>query len=182
MGRKCFKTLLLLLALFMVAVNSLTPIFEIKKASHRHTQGTASSTRLAMSTSNNSQKETERKRRSGRKVGFVGCGTIACAIATGLATQDEVDVGEILVSKRSEANSKALQERFPELVSIHQDNQEILDRSDLVFLCVLPQQTAQVMSSLKFNLNKHTLVSLVVSFHNSMVIIVDNHHPTSLTR
>ena len=97
------------------------------------------------------------------KVGFIGFGTIAASIATGLATQHDIQIESISISRRSEAKSQAIKEAFPDLVTVHDDNQEILDRSDLIFLCVLPQQCSQVLQDLSFNDSKHTLVSLVVS-------------------
>jgi FlaA1/EpsC-like NDP-sugar epimerase len=97
------------------------------------------------------------------KVGFIGFGTIASAIATGLATQTDIEVASISVTRRSEKKSKALAESFPSLVSVIDDNQKILDQADLIFLCVLPQQTSQVLQDLNFDESRHTLVSLAVS-------------------
>lgn len=99
----------------------------------------------------------------GIKVGFLGCGTIASAIATGLATQSDVPIASIAVTLRSKAKSAALLEKFPSLVSIHEDNQEILDKSDVVFCCLLPQHTSEALQALSFDDSKHQLVSLVVS-------------------
>jgi pyrroline-5-carboxylate reductase len=96
------------------------------------------------------------------KVGFLGCGTIAAAIATGLATQNKIQLASIAVTRRSESKSKALQESFPNLVTIHEDNQEIVDQSDVVFVCVLPKYASQVLQDLQFDNAKHSLVSLVV--------------------
>ena len=42
------------------------------------------------------------------------------------------------------------------------DNQEIVDQSDVVFLCVLPQRATGILQSLTFDPSKHRLVSLVV--------------------
>jgi ornithine cyclodeaminase/alanine dehydrogenase-like protein (mu-crystallin family) len=99
------------------------------------------------------------------KVGFIGCGTIAAAIATGLATVDDDDeplVQSMAISRRSQTKSDALKERFPDLVTVHEDNQEILDQADIIFITVLPQQASEVLQSLKFDLERHHLVSLVV--------------------
>jgi lactate dehydrogenase-like 2-hydroxyacid dehydrogenase len=94
-------------------------------------------------------------------VGFIGCGTIAKAIATGLATQDEVTLKSVAVSRRSESKSKALQESFPSLVTVHDDNQHVVDTSDIVFITVLPQQASFVLRGLTFDKARHSLVSLV---------------------
>jgi len=107
-------------------------------------------------------KRIETRLQAGVKVGFLGCGTIASAIARGIATQTDVPIESIAVTKRSEKKSSQLQQDFPSLVSIHEDNQEIVDKSDLVFVCVLPQQTQEVLQSLSFDESRHNLISVVV--------------------
>ena len=94
-------------------------------------------------------------------IGFIGCGTIACAIATGLLTQTEHTISKIYVSRRSESKSKALAAKFSEKVLICDDSQEIVDCCDAVFLCVLPQQEEEVLKRLNIDQDK-TLISLVV--------------------
>jgi len=94
-------------------------------------------------------------------IGFIGCGTIASAIATGLATQTAVPIRSIAVTRRSEKKSSQLLASFGNLVTVHEENQEVLDRSDYIFLTVLPQQTSQVLQALSFDVNRHVLVSLV---------------------
>ena len=94
-------------------------------------------------------------------VGFIGCGTIAAAIATGLATQSSVSVDSICVSRRSESKSSALAAQFPNLVTVHDDNQDIVIRCDLIFVCVLPQQMSEILQALQFDSKRHTVVSLV---------------------
>ncbi len=97
----------------------------------------------------------------GISVGFIGCGTIAKAIATGLATQDDVEISSIAVSRRSTTKSKALEESFPDLVNVHDDNQDILKVADMIFITVLPQQMSSVLQALTFDETRHSLVSLV---------------------
>ena len=98
-----------------------------------------------------------------KRIGFIGCGTIASAIVKGIATQNEIQIESIAVSKRSQSKSLSLREEFPSLVQIYDDNQEILDCSDIIFVCVLPDQTIEVLKTLHFDIEKHSLVSLVVS-------------------
>uniref|UniRef100_A0A7S1DC31 Pyrroline-5-carboxylate reductase catalytic N-terminal domain-containing protein n=1 Tax=Cyclophora tenuis TaxID=216820 RepID=A0A7S1DC31_CYCTE len=66
-----------------------------------------------------------------------------------------------MVTKRSETKSTLLQQTFPDLVSVHDDNQEILDQADIVFLCVLPEQASDVLQNLEFDSSRHQLVSMV---------------------
>mmetsp|Transcript_8455 Transcript_8455/g.15460 ORF Transcript_8455/g.15460 Transcript_8455/m.15460 type:complete len:332 (-) Transcript_8455:739-1734(-) len=98
-------------------------------------------------------------------VGFIGCGTIASAIATGLSKQQTFPerITAMTVSKRSEKNSQYLKDTLPGIITIEEDNQKILDTSDIVFLCVLPQQEKDVLSTLNFQGDKHTLVSVVAT-------------------
>jgi len=115
-------------------------------------------------------------------IGVIGCGTIASAIVTGLARAQEEhepkhtshnnpdnalthtmpEISKISLSLRSQAKSSALKEKFPKLVTVYENNQDILDQSDIVFLCVLNDQTATVLEPLTFDETRHTLVSLVV--------------------
>lgn len=94
------------------------------------------------------------------RVGFIGCGTIASAIATGIATH--ANVPSVAVSRRSEAKSSALKQSFPDLVTVHDENQRVVDESDLVFVCVLPEQADSVLENLKFDRERHRLISLMV--------------------
>ena len=111
------------------------------------------------------------------KLGFIGCGTIASAIATGLLTQTEKSISHVYVSKRSESKSSILAKNYPDRVTVVESerNQDIIDSSDIIFICVLPTQTDSVLESLNFPKEK-VLVSLVVSalsnsfrMHNNIV-------------
>ena len=107
------------------------------------------------------------------KVGFIGCGTIAAAIATGLATvEGEPLVESLSISRRSKAKSEALKARFPDLVTVYDDNQDILDQADIIFITVLPQQASEILQSLKFDTNRHHLVSLVVSYILAVITFI----------
>jgi len=93
-------------------------------------------------------------------IGFIGCGTIASSIATGLLRQREHPVSTIYVTRRSEKRSSKLVESFPDKVIICDDNQEICDKCELIFLCVLPEQVSSVLNAINFTKDK-TLISLV---------------------
>ena len=118
---------------------------------------TPNTSRLSGTTSDGLEQE-----QNGVKLGFIGCGTIASAIATGLLTQDQINISSVALSRRSESKSKALVEKFgDDVIQVSDDNQFIVDNCDIIFLCVLPQQEEQVLSQLKISEEK-TLVSLVV--------------------
>ena len=107
---------------------------------------------------NTSLSSTESKSYS---VGFIGFGTIGSSIAKGLLLQTTVPIKRIAVSRRSESKSSELKSLHPESVTVFDDNQEVLNESDVIFLCVLPEQMKEVLKKLKFNPTKHIMVSLV---------------------
>ena len=109
------------------------------------------------------------------RAGLVGCGTIAHSIAIGIASPEHSShlarFGLILtslsVTRRSECRSSDLASRFPGIVTVRDTAREVVRDSDLVFLCVLPDQVDGVLEELAeggaWRKEDHTLVSLVVS-------------------
>ena len=122
------------------------------------------------------------------RAGFIGCGTIATAIATGLASPDHANylsqygfsIESIAVTRRSESKSTKLKEDFPSTVTVYESAEDVVTNSEIVFLCVLPQQLDTVLDDLKKKgawRADHTLVSLVVSvdlFYILSVVISSN--------
>lgn len=70
------------------------------------------------------------------------------------------------MTKRSESKSSKLKQSFPDIVTIYDSASDVVHNSNVVFLCVLPQQVEEVLDELnKSNVwrkEEHTLVSLVV--------------------
>lgn len=106
--------------------------------------------------------------------GFIGCGTIAYSIASGLANPNHsshladkfLSVKSIHVTRRSESRSSKLKESYPDKVTVCETPEEVVKNSEIVFLCVLPQHVDDVLADLKekgvWKEGVHTLVSLVV--------------------
>ncbi|MEM7453703.1 MAG: NAD(P)-binding domain-containing protein [Planctomycetota bacterium] len=95
------------------------------------------------------------------KIGFLGVGAIAEAMIIGLCTAGKFE-GEVILSPRSVSRSNALASRFAN-VEVASTNQELVDRCDLLFLAVLPDQFQACMSELDFR-SEMKLVSLVAGF------------------
>jgi len=69
--------------------------------------------------------------------GFIGCGTISTAIVTGLCTLPPSQRPRaIIVSPRNKEKADALAAAFPRIVSVASTNQEVVDKTDIVFLAV----------------------------------------------
>jgi pyrroline-5-carboxylate reductase len=92
-------------------------------------------------------------------IGFVGLGTINCAVATGLLSCAE-PAENVIVSPRNAAKAAALKAAFPKAVKVAQTNQEVVDGSTWVFVAVLPAQMASVLGALAFS-PRHRIISLI---------------------
>lgn len=92
---------------------------------------------------------------TGKRLGFVGTGAIVEAVITGIC---RTDLGEmpIVISPRNAEIAGRLAERHAN-VSIGSDNQDVLDRSDIVVLAVLPQIIEAVTTALNFRPDHHVI-------------------------
>lgn len=81
------------------------------------------------------------------KLGFIGTGIISTAVVTGFCESGRKDL-QIVVSPRNKERAAALHEKYPEIVSVAADNQEVVDRSDWVFAALLPQHAEEVLQEL----------------------------------
>ena len=83
------------------------------------------------------------------RIGFVGTGTITTAVVSGLCgAEDSCDL-QITISPRNQERAAALHASYPDQVSVAKDNQEVLDRSDIVCIAVTPAQAPQALSALR---------------------------------
>jgi pyrroline-5-carboxylate reductase len=87
-------------------------------------------------------------------LGFVGCGTIAAAIVTGLRAAGHG--GLILLSPRNAEIAAGLAARFDN-IKVMPSNQAVLDGSETVALAVRPQIAAGVLAELRFKPEHHVL-------------------------
>ncbi len=85
--------------------------------------------------------------------GFIGAGVITEAIVTGLLRAG-AEMSEILVSARNRDVSARLA-KASDKVRICEDNQQIVDESDLLFLAVRPQDAQAILSPLQFRSGQH---------------------------
>lgn len=81
-------------------------------------------------------------------LGVVGVGAIAEAMVTGLCDGDSAPTS-VHLSPRSAARSSRLAARYPS-VQVADSNQAVVDRADVVLLCVRPQDASAALSDLAF--------------------------------
>ena len=89
------------------------------------------------------------------RIGIIGTGIIASAIVSGFCV---VKAGhEFLLSPRSATKAAALATRFPE-ATVCSSNQEVVDRSEWVFIC-LHKKDFNALDELKFR-REHKVVNI----------------------
>jgi len=82
------------------------------------------------------------------KLGFLGTGTIADAVIRGICTSD-LGIDTITVSPRNAQTAHKLAADFS-CVTVARDNQEVVERSDLVFVALRAGIAEEILKSLTF--------------------------------
>jgi len=91
------------------------------------------------------------------KIGFIGTGTISAAMVHGLQLADPPH--PVVLSPRSEAVSRALSDRYPD-VTVATSNAAVAAQSDIVVLGMRPAQVEEALAGVTFRPD-HIVVSLV---------------------
>ena len=97
------------------------------------------------------------------KLGFIGTGKIASSIIIGLSSS-KINYQKIIISPRNKKIAFRLKKKFKK-VNISKTNQEVVDKSDWVFLSVTPIVGARIIKDLKFRSNQK-----VISFISTITL------------
>jgi len=89
--------------------------------------------------------------------GFIGTGKIASSVITGICNS-KIKYKQIIISPRNKKIALSLKKKFKKII-ISKTNQEIVDKSNWVFLSVTPTVGEKILKDLKFKSNQ-----IVVSF------------------
>tara|TARA_B100001123_G_C15010773_1_gene907459 strand:- start:30 stop:800 length:771 start_codon:yes stop_codon:yes gene_type:complete len=92
------------------------------------------------------------------KLGFIGTGNISSDVVTGIC-KSKISFKKIVVSPRNKKKAQNLKKKFKK-VTIAKNNQEVIDKSDWVFLGVLPEVGEKILPNLNFRSNQ-TIVSFI---------------------
>ena len=92
------------------------------------------------------------------KLGFIGTGKISSSVITGICNSS-ISYKKIIVSPRNLKIAKYLKKKFKK-VFIAEDNQEIVDSCDWIFLAVTPSVGKKIIKNLKFKSNQ-TVISFI---------------------
>jgi len=96
-------------------------------------------------------------------LGFIGTGKIASSVITGIF-KSTIEFKQIIISHRNKKIAKNLKRNFKRIV-ISKTNQEIVDKSDWVFLSVTPTVGKKIIKDLKFRSNQK-----VISFISTLTL------------
>jgi len=97
------------------------------------------------------------------KIGFIGTGKIASSVITGICNS-KIKYKKIIISPRNKKISQDLKKKFNKIF-ISKTNQEIVDKSDWVFLSVTPKVGNKIIKDLKFRTNQK-----VISFISTITL------------
>ena len=92
------------------------------------------------------------------KLGFIGTGNISSDVITGICNS-KISFKRIVVSPRNKQKAQKLKKKFKR-VNIAKSNQEVIDKSDWVFLGVVPKVGEKILHRLNFKTNQ-TIVSFI---------------------
>ena len=92
------------------------------------------------------------------KLGFVGTGKITSSVVTGIC-RSKTSFKKILLSPRNRNLAKRLKKQFKK-VSIANNNQEIVNSCNWIFLAVTPTVGQKIIKNLKFR-SSQTIVSFI---------------------
>ena len=91
-------------------------------------------------------------------LGFIGTGKIASSVITGIC-QSKITYKKIIISPRNKKIAQSLKKKFNKII-IAKNNQQIIDKSDWIFLSVTPSVGEKIIKKLKFK-TKQTIISFI---------------------
>lgn len=83
-------------------------------------------------------------------IGILGTGIIASALVNGFCTADNKSDIHFYLSPRNAEKAAALKNAYPDMISVCTSNQEVIDNSEMVFLCLIPRMAEEILKDVKF--------------------------------
>ena len=85
-------------------------------------------------------------------LGFLGTGRISSSVIEGIF-KSKLKIKKIYISPRNKTIAKKLNKRFKK-ITISSNNQQLIDKSDWIFLAVTPKVGNKILKTLHFKKNK----------------------------
>ncbi len=93
------------------------------------------------------------------KLGFIGTGNISSDVIVGIC-KSKISFKRIIISPRNKQKAQNLKKKFKKKIYIAKNNQEVIDKSDWIFLGILPKVAEKILPKLNFK-NNQTIVSFI---------------------
>ncbi|MBS96654.1 MAG: pyrroline-5-carboxylate reductase [SAR202 cluster bacterium] len=94
-------------------------------------------------------------------IGFIGGGIMAEAIIRGVLNQKTITASDFLISELVESRRNFLKDKYK--INITSNNTELIEKSDVIILCVKPQNLLNVGEELKGSLNPQQLLISILA-------------------
>ena len=91
-------------------------------------------------------------------LGFIGTGKIASSVINGIC-KSKISYKKIIISPRNKNIARNLKKNFKK-IEIAENNQQLLDKSDWIFLSVTPDVGEKIIKNLRFK-SKQTIISFI---------------------
>jgi pyrroline-5-carboxylate reductase len=98
------------------------------------------------------------------KLGFIGTGKIASSVILGVC-KSKIKFRQIILSPRNKRTANNLKKKFKK-VSIAKNNQDVINKSNWIFLSVTPKVGDKIIKDLKFKSNQ-TIISFISTINLS---------------
>ena len=98
------------------------------------------------------------------KLGFIGTGKIASSVILGIC-KSKIKFRQIIVSPRNKRIAKSLKKKFKKII-IAKNNQDVINKSNWIFLSVTPKVGDKIIKDLKFKSNQ-TIISFISTINLS---------------
>ena len=98
------------------------------------------------------------------KLGFIGTGKIASSVILGVC-RSKIKFRQIIVSPRNKKIANNLKKKFKK-VSIAKNNQDVINKSNWIFLSITPKVGDKIIKDLKFKSNQ-TIISFISTINLS---------------
>jgi pyrroline-5-carboxylate reductase len=98
------------------------------------------------------------------KLGFIGSGKIASSVIIGICNSN-IKFKQIIISPRNKSIANNLRKKFKK-VNIAKNNQEVVSKSNWIFLSVTPKVGKKIIKDLRFRSNQ-TVVSFISTINLS---------------
>ena len=97
------------------------------------------------------------------RLGFIGIGKITSSVIEGIS-KSSIKFNKIILSPRNRKNSNFIKKKYKKIL-IAKSNQDVIDKSDWVFLAVTPEVGKMIIKNLKFNSSQ-----IIISFISTITL------------